>query len=313
VPSVQDKPTVDALIVSFNTKQELRGTLSSLLAHAPANGVDLRVSVFDNASSDGSAAMVATEFPQVELVWSEENLGFGLANNALARRSVADYLLFLNSDVVVQEDIITPLLDALGADARMIAVGPRLVTPVGRVQYSAHRLPTLGYEFARVLRGKRLGRLLAPVFDSEQCVDAVHEVQLTDRRVARSPEFLWATCWLMRRSDVGSSGPFDASFPMYDEDLDFCRRALMRGRALGYVPSAELVHIGGASTGSSAAKRRLEERARYRYYREHHGRWAAAVYRIVVPLVARLSSMIQRVPRLRDPAGPSVASQCGRE
>jgi hypothetical protein len=291
--------TVEVLIVSFNTEQTLRETLTSLLEHPPPTHVaELSVSVFDNGSSDGSADTVADEFPDVRLVRSPVNLGFGRANNALALASTADYLLLLNSDVIVQHDIITPLMSALREDPRLIAAGPRLVHPGGDVQYSAQQLPTLSYEFARVLRGRRLGRAIAPMFDSREKIAAVHEVTLTHEGAkSRTPKFLWATCWLIRRADVIADGLFDESFTMYDEDLDFCRRAGQRGRTFRYVDAAEVIHLGGASSTAPRAKERLMARARRRYYRRHHGLAVACVHAGAVPLVDKLASLVDAIPR----------------
>ncbi|HEY5317870.1 MAG TPA: glycosyltransferase family 2 protein [Solirubrobacteraceae bacterium] len=298
---MSEVPSVEALIVSFNTREALRDTLTSLLEHPPAAHIaEQRLSVFDNGSSDGSADMVAHQFPQARLVRSAVNLGFGPANNRLAGTSSADYLLLLNSDVIVTEEIITPLMGVLREDPRLIAVGPRLVHPDGQVQYSAHRLPTLSYEFAQAVRGRRLGRAIAPLFDSQQRVDAVHELTLTDERAdPRTPEFLWATCWLIRRSDVIAHGLFDEAFTMYDEDLDFCHRALRRGRTFRYVPSAEIIHLGGVSSKTGAEKRRLMTQARRRYYRRHHGPLNAALYARAIPAVDTLAWLIEAIPRPR--------------
>jgi GT2 family glycosyltransferase len=303
---VTQVPSIDALIVSFNTRETLRITLTSLLEHQPRADVgQLRVSVFDNGSSDGSANMVVENYPQVRLIQSTMNLGFGRANNRLAYTSDADYLLLLNSDVIFSQDILTPLMCALSKDARVIAAGPRLVYPNGQVQYSAQQLPTLAYEFAQALRG-RLGRAIGPLFDSRQKIDAVHEVALTDQRAdPRIPEFLWATCWLIRRADVIANGLFDEEFAMYDEDLDFCRRARQRGRTLRYVSSIELVHLGGASSRTQADKRRLMIRARRRYYRRHDGPLVAGVYGGAVPAVEKLARLVDAIPRPRSQNAPT--------
>jgi hypothetical protein len=294
-------PTVEALIVSFNTSETLRDTLVSLLEHPPPTHVaELSVSVFDNGSSDGSADAVAEQFPAVRLVRSPVNLGFGRANNELALASTADYLLLLNSDVIVKQDIITPLLHALAEDPRLIAAGPRLMHPGGEVQYSAQQLPTLSYEFARVLRGRRLGRVITPVFDSRRKIAAVHEVTLTQERTdPRTPEFLWATCWLIARADVIADGLFDERFTMYDEDLDFCRRARRRGRMFRYVDAAEVIHLGGASSKAASEKERMMTHARRRYYRRHHGLGAACLHAAAVPLVDKLAGLVDAIPRPR--------------
>jgi GT2 family glycosyltransferase len=293
-------PTVDVLIVSLNTKAALSDTLRTLMAHRPPAGVaELTVKVFDNGSTDGSQEMVRTEFPGVELVVSDHNVGFGAANNHLAAASTADYLLLLNSDVVLERDIVTPLIAALAAHPGAIAAGPRLVYPTGQPQYSAGRLPDLGYEFARVLKGTRLGRLMQPVFDSERAVATVEGRTGSMAPAVHEVDFLWATCWLVRRGDVGQGGLFDEAFAMYDEDLDFCLRARRRGRTLLYLSGVELVHLGGVSSASSEAKARLMRTARRRYYRTHHGRRAAVVYAAGTWALARLARLVGALPRPR--------------
>jgi len=291
---VPDPPSVEALIVSFNTRDTLRDALTSLRGHRPpADVAEVRIGVLDNGSSDGSADMVEQEFPDARLLRSTVNLGFARANNQLARTSTADYLLLLNSDVLLTEDIVTPLLRTLLDDPQVIAAGPRLVYPDGQVQYSAHRWPTLAYEFALVLRERRLARMIRPLFDSQRIIDEVHEATLTDQRADhRTPDFLWATCWLIRRPDVIDHGLFDETWEMYDEDLDFCRRARQRGRTLRYVASTELVHIGSVSSGTGDARRRLMKRSRRRYYRRHQGPVAAGLYAAAVPAVELLARTV---------------------
>jgi GT2 family glycosyltransferase len=291
--------TVDVLVVSLNTKDALRETLRTVIAHQPPGDVaQLRVRVFDNGSVDGSQEMVRTEFPSVDLTLSHENVGFGRANNRLAASSTADYLLLLNSDVVLKQDIVSPLSRALESDRTAIAAGPRLVYPTGQVQYSAGLLPDLSYEFAHAMKGTRLGRALRRIFDSDRKVAEIHQVASTlQNRGTRETDFLWATCWLIRHSDVSREGLFDEAFPMYDEDLDFCLRARRRGRKLLYVPEAELVHLGGASSGSSGAKLRLMRSARRRYYEKHHGRLAATCYMLGTWAIAYTARFVSAIPR----------------
>lgn len=284
--------------MSFNTKEELRETLTTLTANAPlAASLELRISVLDNASSDGSPEMVKQAFPQVTLVRSETNLGFGPAMNELAARSSADYLLLLNSDVVVAGDLISPLVRELERNPLAIVAGPRLVWPGGQIQYSANHFPTLPYEYARLIRDTRLGRLLGRIFDYERIVRRTHRVDEThELRSPWEPDSIWATCWLMRRADIAEHGLFDKTFSLYDEDLDFCRRAKRRGRRMLYVPGVELVHVGGASSTSNSKAEQMSS-ARRRYYLRHHGWLAAALYSTGIRLLSVLARGVEALAR----------------
>ena len=143
-------------------------------------GVELRASVLDNASADGSAEMVERDFPSVRLVRSPVNLGFGIATNRLAATSTASHLLLLNPDTRVEGPLVGPLLAALEADPAIVVAGPRLVFPGGEVQTSSERFPTLRFELAKELRGTKLQPLLRRVFD-------VEEVLGDHRRTAARP------------------------------------------------------------------------------------------------------------------------------
>jgi GT2 family glycosyltransferase len=290
-------PTVEVLIVSFNTRAVLRECLRSLLSHLPPrDDAAVTVAVLDNASTDGSADMVAAEFPDVRLIRSAENVGFARGNNRLSATSAADYVLLLNSDVVVQSDFISPLLRTLASDAGIGVVGPRLLDTAGGIQPSSQRFPGLRFEFARSLEGTKLAAALRPVFDCERISKEIVDQPPSDSGRPYDTEFLWATCWLLRRSDISTFGLFDEAFITYDEDLDFCRRLWERGERVVFVPSASIVHLGGRSSTSSR-KAQLERRGRIRYYARHSGRLAAAAYVVITSTVGALKSINARLNR----------------
>jgi len=280
-------PHVEALIVSYETRELLRQTIATLLENIPPAAVaTLTIAVFDNASGDGSGEMIAREFPAVRLVRSDRNLGFAAANNRLAETSTATHLLLLNPDVIVAEDLVAPLLSALAADPTAAVAGPRLTSLDGAPQYSSERFPTLRFELARALRGTKAGLALRPIFNPDEVIATAREHALLESRAPRHAEFLWATCWLIAREHVAVHGLFDERYVIYDEDLDFCHRLRRRGLTAVFVPSVHLVHLGGASS-TTAAKEAMMQRGRERYFRDHRGPLSALTYRFaLVPLTS---------------------------
>jgi N-acetylglucosaminyl-diphospho-decaprenol L-rhamnosyltransferase len=280
-------PSVDVLIVSYNTRELLAACLNSIVAHGPPpDRIRTRIRVLDNRSSDGTVEMLAERFPSVEVVRSESNDGFARANNELAAGSDADYLLLLNPDTVWVADVLTPLLETLQGTPGAAITGPRLIFPDGRVQLSSQRLPSLAYELALPLSGTKLGRL-GRSWNAERVIQRTRQQDLLGSRTPRRTEFLWATCWLIARADVERHGLFDPSFTLYDEDLDLCARLMALGRLIVYRADVDLVHIGGASSTSVAKLKRMRA-ARTHYYRVHKGRGAALIYRYGVPLAWRM-------------------------
>jgi N-acetylglucosaminyl-diphospho-decaprenol L-rhamnosyltransferase len=286
-PVSLNQVSVDVLIVGYNSVVVLRNCLESIRRHRPpADAVRLQVNVYDNASQDGTAKMVADEFPEVVLHESKTNDGFGAANNRLAERSDADYLLLLNPDTVWERDVVTPLLKELRRNAEAVLAAPRLIYPDGREQLSSQLFPSLRYEMAEAIRGTKLN-CLPGLRNSPELLARVRTGDAAVARETRRAEFLWATCWLIEADWVRRYGLFDERFPLYDEDLDFCKRLRRANAAALYVPAAELVHVGGASSNEQS-KLELMRSARARYYRLNHGILAAWLYQCVILSVAGL-------------------------
>src|SRR6185312_13520559 len=95
---------ISVIIVSYNVKEFLRGAIASVERSLKAGNLIGEILVVDNDSSDGSAAMVAAEFPTVKLYALDHNLGFGRANNLALRDAKGEQLLLLNPDTIVAED-----------------------------------------------------------------------------------------------------------------------------------------------------------------------------------------------------------------
>jgi len=294
------RPSVEIIIPSFNTRTLLHECLSSIARHLPKPELlDVKISVFENGSTDGSAQMVESEFREVRLVRSQKNLGFARAVNALAEASTARYLMPLNSDTIWVEDILTPLVERLETEADVALVAPRLVFPgTDKTQLSTQLFPGLRFELALMLRDTRLA-VIPGIWDAPAVVRGVRQEGRARDREPRDAEFIWATCWLVRRSAVPGT-LFDESFFFYDEDLDLCTRLRKRGARIVYDPTVRLEHHGSGSTDPAARALALQ-RARHLYYRRNRGRLIAGLYLLIVegvPFARRLGRVPRRLARL---------------
>lgn len=261
---------VDIVIVSFNTRDLLRECLASIEAHAPELGRPVRVIVADNASSDGSPAMVRDEFPGVTLVPLDENLGFGAGNNRGAAAGNAPLILFLNSDAQLTPGALPRLVECLEADPRRTAVGPRLEYPDGRFQPSCRRFPT-------PLRDAwRTSGLLARM---PERFPRLH-TWLTEAEHAREQrvDMVSGACFLMRRDCFRTVGGFDENLFLYEEEMDIFLPAYRRGLELWYCPQARIIHNHGGSVTAgnlSDFSRFHRYRSKYVCFRKHYGPWGA--------------------------------------
>jgi len=229
--------TVAVAVVSWNTRELLRGCLESLEADAEAGLAE--VWVVDNASSDGSADMVRSDFGWAHLLTLDENVGFGPAVNRVAARSDAAWIAPANADVAVEPGALRALVQAGERDPGAGAVAPRLVLPDGSTQHSVYRFPTVPFTAAfnaglyRVSRRVREAMLLEGMWDPSR---------------ARTVDWSIAALLVVRRAAWDAAGGFDEAQWMYAEDLDLGWRLARAGWHTRYEPSARVRHHASAST-----------------------------------------------------------------
>lgn len=247
------------VILNYNRADLLADCLRSIYAHATR--CVLTVWVVDNASSDGSAALVRDEFPQVRLIVSSHNGGYAYGNNlalreimgiddhvsgeASAGRAVrpaaADYVMLLNNDTVVPAGAFDGLVDFLETNPDVGIVGPRLTLPDGSLDMACRRsFPTPEVAFYRLTglstlfpRRERFGRYNMTYLDPAiQCdVDAVV-----------------GACMLLRASVIHEAGLLDETFFMYGEDLDWAYRVKTYGWRVVYYPAVQILHYKRAAS-----------------------------------------------------------------
>ena len=122
------------IIVNYNGFGVIVDCLTSIFCHLSTPAIE--VIVVDNDSQDGSPELIAQKFPQVNLLRQSKNSGFGTANNVGARQARGEYLLLLNSDTLVTNNILPVLVAKLTSEAHVGIVGPRLLNPDGSFQLS---------------------------------------------------------------------------------------------------------------------------------------------------------------------------------
>jgi GT2 family glycosyltransferase len=243
-PDETDAPEVSILVVSYNTREMTLECLRSVLRETRARH---EIIVVDNASSDGSAEAIAAEFPEIRLIASEENLGFGRANNLAGTEARGDYVLLLNPDTVILDGAIDRLLAFAWArpDARMW--GGRTVFADGSPNpYSCYQDVTLWRMFCRAVGLTALSR-------NHRWFSGMYGV---NDLLRERPVDVITGCFLMMPRDVWEGiGGFDPDFFLFDEETDLCLRARRNfGAQPRYTPDAVIVHHVGQSTPVKAGR-----------------------------------------------------------
>jgi GT2 family glycosyltransferase len=262
-------------IASWNVRSALRDCLLSVedeLARLGAGRVE--VVVVDNASSDGSPAMVAVEFPWVSLIRNSSNAGFARATNQGIAASSASLILLLNPDTVILPGALASMLRFMQGHPEAGAAGACLVNSDGSLQTSAYPTPGLLREFWRMFHLDRLWRLSSYPLGTWS---------VEPRRV----DVAQGACLLLRRQALEEVGALDEDFFMYTEEVDLCHRLGRAGWTVNWLPGAKVVHLGGQSTKQLREDMflRLYE-SKVRFFRKHQGRLAAAAYKFLLALAS---------------------------
>jgi GT2 family glycosyltransferase len=263
------KLAVSVIIVSWNARKYLLQCLASLTDQACR--YPMEIIVVDNASSDGSADAVAGSYPDVRLIRNPENVGFAKANNIGVAVSTGRYVCFVNSDVKVLPDCISRLVEYCEEHAEVGMVGPRILGGNGNLQRSCHGFPGVWNMFCRALA-------LDSTFPRIKMFTG-YCLSYWAQDSLRPVDILSGCFWLVRREALNQVGLLDEAFFMYAEDMDWCKRFWAHGWPVVFVPSAEAVHYGGASSSNSPVRFYIErQRADLQYWRKHHSRLAVACF-----------------------------------
>jgi len=257
-------PSLDILIVNWNSGRQLRRCLGSVAAAGQAALRLSRVVVVDNASRDGSADCLDVPTLPLTVVRNRENRGFGAACNQAAAGSAADYLLFLNPDTrLFADSLSTPILAMEQPESARVAVaGVQLVDEQGSIHRSCARFPT-PVMFACELLG--LNYLFPGRFPDLRMLEWDH---LERRRV----DHVKGAFFLTRRRVFEALGGFDERYFLYLEDVDFSRRVALAGWSHLYLAEARAFHRGGGTTEQvKGARLCYNLRSRILYGYKHFG------------------------------------------
>jgi GT2 family glycosyltransferase len=267
--------TVDLsiVIVSWNAKSYIQECLESAQLYSASNPSELIV--VDNASTDGSAELISTRFPQVKLIRNSSNLGFAKANNIGIALCSGRYVCLVNSDVKFVHDCFAPMLEYMRVHPDVAMIGPQMLDSDLHVRRSTMRFPTVWNSICRALSLDRVFRK-SRIFGGQMVSDFDHSYT-TDVEVLNG----WFL--MVRREALERVGLLDEQFFMYGEDIDWCYRFHRAAQRAVFLAEARAVHYGGASSANAPVRFQIEMyRANGQYWRKHHGRAAQLVYFLIM-------------------------------
>ena len=287
---------VDIVVVSYNTRDLLAACLNSI-AETCGRQRNIRTIVVDNASTDGSAAMVRRISPQIHLIEMDRNMGFGSANNRGIAAGEAPYILFLNPDAELTPGCLQRLAQFMEAHPDCAAAGPRLSHPDDSFHASCRRFPTVLRNFWNTaglhVRFPRLLNGLHDWLDESEHVDG------------RTVDMVSTACVMVCRDYLNAIGGFDENVFLYEEEADIFLPARRRRKRVHFCGEAHAIHHHGASSGEnqgSATTLLHRYRSKYYVYRKHRGRIRARLLYWSDRLPFAISRLVAWLRRKGTPA-----------
>lgn len=270
---------VSVIIVSWKVKERLRANLSALM---PAlNSLSAEVFVVDNNSQDGSAEMVAKEFPKARLIANRENLGFAKANNQAIKEAKGNFILLLNPDMLVFPETIKDMFAWMKANPQAVVAACRLETESGDLLPHVRRFPRLSDQLAIVLK---LPHLFPSLLDAYLCKNF-------DYGQASKVDSVRGAFFMINRAawqDISSSvlPLLDERYFIWFEEVDFCRQVYKNGGEVWYTPAARCLDYVGRSFNQVGVSRKqlYFQDSMLKYFQKWEPYWQYYVLKSIWPL-----------------------------
>lgn len=267
---------VSICIVNWNTKELLRDCLNSIKERTA--GLTCEIIIVDNDSRDESVQMVKSDYPECLIVERKENLGFARGNNEAVKNASGKYIFYLNPDTELITNAIYGMFIFLEKNADFGAVGCKLVTSDGEIQFTCARtFPTPFNQFSLLAMLNRL-------FPRSRQLSTV-EMEYWDHTDSREIDCLSGACIMARKHIIDGLNGFDDAFFMYAEDVDLCYRIRSEGWKIYYLAEERIFHHEGASSKKKANRHFsaiMQRVSNCYFFTKHFGRIKALKYRAAV-------------------------------
>ncbi|MCU0642981.1 MAG: glycosyltransferase family 2 protein [bacterium] len=270
---------ISIIIVNWNSANYLRKCLGSIFDQT--KNIEFEIIVIDNASFDGSDQIVKEEFPDVQFIQSDQNIGFARANNLGFQYASGEILLFLNPDIEVIGSAIERMFSQLKSLPDAGAVGCRLVNADFSVQTDCiQNFPTIlnqalgiDYLMDRFPNFKLWGK--TPLYSKNEKPIAVNVII--------------GACIMIRRNLFEKIGRFTSDYFMYSEDVDLCYKIKKAQSNVYYLNEIEMIHYGGKSSMhiQNSFFRALQiKQSRMIFFKKTKGNLYAKAYKFVMFLIS---------------------------
>ena len=233
---IENHEGITYIIVTWNNEKEIENCLSTISIYSPKNS---KVVVVDNDSKDRTVQIIKAKFPDVNLIKSTKNLGFAAANNLALESVSTEYICYLNPDVILTEDVLTPSIAILENHSEVGLVACRLKNRDGSDQPSCFNfasswsLPCEILHIGKIMPKKLKKKFFLNYYNASEDFE---------------PDWVIGAQMVMRTKDAWLIGGFSTEYFMYTEDMDLCKKvSVILHKKIYFISNVSLIHLGGAS------------------------------------------------------------------
>lgn len=285
------KTDIGIVIVNYNVRNFLAQCLDSI-RRSRLDGLSTEVWVVDNASIDGSVALLKEKYPEIRIIENSENVGFSKANNQAIRQLQSKYTLLLNPDTVLEEDTLLKCYHFMESHQECGAVGVRMIDGSGRfLPESKRAIPDLWNSFCKL-------SYLSSLFPGSKWFSGYNLGYIPEMSTARV-EVLCGAFMFIRSEVWQKTGVLDERFFMYGEDIDLSYRILKAGYEIYYYPESTIIHYKGESTKKSSLQYvRTFYGAMITYVKKHYSKGNARIFAFFVSMAILVRAFMSALSRL---------------
>jgi hypothetical protein len=284
---------LSVIIVSFNTKKLTKECLESVIKNT--KGIRYEIIVVDNGSTDGSVAMLQKiQIPKskFQIIANKENLGFGRANNQGVEKAKGKYILLLNSDTKISDNVLGEMVSWMNAHPKAGVATCALRNTDNSLQGTGGYFPHLFKVFAWMFFLEDiplLGRMIKPFHPMHPRLTFCKGEGFFKNK--HQQDWVTGAFLLTRKKIIDKIGLFDPDYFMYVEEVDFCFRVKLAGWQVWYLPQWSIIHFGGASS-----TRELPLLSEYEgikiFYKKHKPSWQMPILKLFLKGGALLRMLV---------------------
>ena len=250
---------VSIVIVNYNTKELLLSCVDSIYAFHVSD--QFEIIIVDNDSSDGSVEAIRHNYPNLKVLVNERNVGFGAANNRGINEAIYEYILLLNSDTIIEHNILSELESFAERSDKFAGVTPQILFPDKTPQNSFGNYPSVFYFF---LNACGLIRVLSSNLKRKYSIG----LEYNSMEPTIVPHILGVAMFL-RKDVFVEVGGFDEKYFLYFEETDLCYRITQKGYKFYINPKVFVLHFLSKSSPSSTFKTYHMMRSRIYYFKKN--------------------------------------------